>query len=319
MSVVLTETSILLWIILSHTCLCTCFLEYGNLCTQELMSHFGIQWVILLQRCCIILGWTWVGSKLLLGCPHVVDHTCWHVAICPAGLLWLHGHGLSLVVKPWARKGIPAMYERSCQVLTWSKPRNRTFCSLSLAACLVTQSFIVVSFLVCCQCIQHWPFFLSLSFTPTLQSGSSPSRLFSRFSWSTVHVGIHGHSIVRYLNALIWNLQYVVGPNKQANKHRYTHLRNAVTLVWGSPRLAPKKQYVLYVVVCFNLQRVKCVMSRNQVLILHCQKMVLWCLLKYNTPEVLTYKVSHISNLIIIWSYHGNHAQQVLLQYHHTW
>ena len=51
--------------------------------------------------------------------------------ICPAGLLGLHG--LSFTVKPWASKGTPVMYERSCQALTWSKSHHRTFsvtCSL---------------------------------------------------------------------------------------------------------------------------------------------------------------------------------------------
>ena len=77
----------------------------GNLCTQELMSHFGYSMGYFTRKCCIILGRAWAGSKLRSGCPHVVDHTCWHVAICPAGLLWLHWHGVSFTVKPWATRG----------------------------------------------------------------------------------------------------------------------------------------------------------------------------------------------------------------------
>ena len=148
-----------------------------------------------LERCCIILGRAWVSSKMHLKCPHR------HVrAICPAGLLYGYtGHGLSFTVKPWASKGIPAMYEWSCQALTWSKPRHRTFC-LSLAACLagVTRSSQTrtmvqkVSCRVCCQRIQLKSSSLSLSFTPNLQSGSSPSRSFSRLSWSTRR----GHAII---------------------------------------------------------------------------------------------------------------------------
>ena len=51
------------------------------------------------------LGQAWASSRLHLESPHR------HAAIRPAGLLWLHRHGLSFTVKPWA----PAVYERSCQ------------------------------------------------------------------------------------------------------------------------------------------------------------------------------------------------------------
>ena len=55
----------------------------------------------LLVRCRIILGRAWVNSKLHLEWPYR------HATICPAGLLWLHGHGywLNFTVKPWARRG----------------------------------------------------------------------------------------------------------------------------------------------------------------------------------------------------------------------
>ena len=86
------------------------------------------------ERCWIILGRAWVSSELHLECP------LWHAAICPARLLWLHGHWLSFTVKPWASRGIPAMYEQLCQVRTLSQC---TSCCLSpglLIACLFVQS-----------------------------------------------------------------------------------------------------------------------------------------------------------------------------------
>ena len=138
MSIVLTETSMLCGSFY-HTLVCApVFWNTVIYVLRNLWATLGIQWVILLERYCIIMGWTWAGSNSHLGCPHVVDHTCWHEAIRPAGL---HGHGLSFTVKPWASRGILAMYERSCHVLTWSKPHHRTFCSLSLTACLVMWSY----------------------------------------------------------------------------------------------------------------------------------------------------------------------------------
>ena len=104
----------------------------------------------------------------------------------------------------------------------------------SLVACLVTQSsdshHSSQSCRACCQCIQLKSSSLSLFFTATLQSGfcsvvcGSPRRC--------------GHSIiVKYLNVLI---KFTVsGRSKQTNKQAYTHVRNAVTVVWGSLRLAP--------------------------------------------------------------------------------
>ena len=51
---------------------------------------------------------------------------------------WLLGHGLSFTVKPWASRGIPTVYEQSCQASNWSQ--NAPCARLSLAACIVTQS-----------------------------------------------------------------------------------------------------------------------------------------------------------------------------------
>ena len=161
----------------------------------------------LLERCCIILGWAWVSSKLHFKCPHVGDHKCWHAAICPAGLLWLHKHRLSFTVKPWASRESYVW-----AVMPGAKPCHRTFCCLSLAACLKACHVIVrlissfdkkVSFHVCCQRIQLESSLLSLSFSSILQSGSSPSHSLSWLSWG---IRRHGHlMIVKYLNALILN------------------------------------------------------------------------------------------------------------------
>ena len=85
----------------------------------------------LLERCWIILGWAWASSRLHLESPRRHD-----AAIHP----WLNWHGLSFTVKPWASRRIPAMYERSCQVRTWTQRTYSRSCSLSLVPCLVTQS-----------------------------------------------------------------------------------------------------------------------------------------------------------------------------------
>ena len=71
--------------------------------------------IIATSWCWIILGRAWASSKLHLECPHR------HAAIRPVRLLCLQEHGLSFTVKPWASKGIHAMYERSCQVRIWSQ------------------------------------------------------------------------------------------------------------------------------------------------------------------------------------------------------
>ena len=78
-----------------------------------------------------------------------------------------------------------------------------------------------VSCHACCQHIELESTLLSLSFTPTLQSGDSPSH---SFSWLCVS---------RYT-------------------HIYTHVLNAVMLVWGSLRLPP----IINTSVSQNCQRV---------------------------------------------------------------
>ena len=70
------------------------------------------------------------------------------------------------------------MYERSCQACTWtswSQPVIRSQPCHTIVRLTIVQK---VSCCACCQRIQLESSSLSLSFTPTLQSGSSPSRSF---------------------------------------------------------------------------------------------------------------------------------------------
>ena len=96
-------------------------------------SDSAMHLLMQLERCCIILGRAWGSSKLHLKCPH--RHAALHEIFVQPDYYGYTGYGVSFIVKPWASKRIPAMYERSCQALTWNKLRHRTD-SLSLAACL---------------------------------------------------------------------------------------------------------------------------------------------------------------------------------------
>ena len=80
-----------------------------------------------------------------------------------------HWHGLSFTVKPWASRGIPTMYERSCQACIWSQwlPVTSSLPCYAILRLTIVQK---VSFSVCCQCIQLELTSLSLTFTPTLYS-----------------------------------------------------------------------------------------------------------------------------------------------------
>ena len=72
------------------------------------IPHMRQSWI--LERCWIILEQAWASNKLHLECPQACSYR-------PARLLWLQGHGLSFTVKPWASRGIHAMYalSRDCQ------------------------------------------------------------------------------------------------------------------------------------------------------------------------------------------------------------
>ena len=82
----------------------------------------------ILEGCWIILGWAWASSRMHLGCP-CTDMSA--AIISSSRTTWLHWHGLSFTVKPWASRGIHAMYERSYQMHPWSQG---TSCCLSLVA-----------------------------------------------------------------------------------------------------------------------------------------------------------------------------------------
>ena len=71
---------------------------------------------------------------------------------------------------------------------------------------------------------------LQVSFTPTLCSDSSPSPTIDlRQRFSLCEIFKHAH------------LKFTVYGRKQASKQAsiHTHMRNAVTLMWGSLMLAP--------------------------------------------------------------------------------
>ena len=107
----------------------------------------------------------------------------------------------------------------------------------------------------CCQCIQLKSSSLLLSFTATLQSGSSPSCSFSLMTFAlkcTSAWTFHHREIFECAH-----LKFTVsGWSKQTNKHRYT--RNAVTLVWGSLRLAPIIQVYPSTKLYWKISRVCC-------------------------------------------------------------
>ena len=138
----------------------------NQLAQYQVRSCLELQWYtfssvliigqIILERCCIILGQPWVSSKLHLKCPHLGDHTCWHAAICPARLLWLH-RWLNFTVKPWASRGIPSIYEWSCQVLEANLATvHSTVCHSQPALSHDCQTHTIVlseSYRVCCQCL----------------------------------------------------------------------------------------------------------------------------------------------------------------------
>ena len=88
----------------------------------------------------------------------------------------------------------------------------------------------------CRVCYQLKWFSLSLSFTPNLQSGISPSLSFSwlRLSWSTRQ---HGHDMQSSWN--IWMRSFETYAKWSVQARTDTYFRKAVTLVWDSLRLAP--------------------------------------------------------------------------------
>ena len=81
---------------------------------------------------------------------------------------------------------------------------------------------------------------LQVSFTPTLCSGSSPSSTID-LRFGLCEIFKHAH------------LKFMVYGRKQASKQTsiHTHVRNVVTLMWGSLRLAPINP-LSYCALCRN-------------------------------------------------------------------
>ena len=144
---------------------------------------------------------------------------------------WPQGHGQSFTLKLWASRGVAVVYEQSWQALTWSKPHHHTlYCGVIVS--------LIASKVNCHACCLHIQLKSSLSFTPTLQSGSSPSRSFSRLlAWSTHQCG---HSITVWIYSK-WSVQ--------------NNMHNAVTLVWGSLRLAQWTWKLMIVLVNIFIDR----------------------------------------------------------------
>ena len=143
--------------------------------------------------------------------------------------LFIQPHGLSFIIKPWASRGILAMYERSCQVHTW---RQHTSCCLSLATCLVTWSsdsyHSSESMLPC-----ELPTF-SLNRLRSCSLSHRPCSLTVALSDSSTSVSM-------------WTFNHyeIFTVSGQSNK-QYTRVRNAVTLVWGSLRVTPTSQVLRF-------------------------------------------------------------------------
>ena len=166
--------------------------------SHAILARTKIRCNIWLVRCWIILGRTWASSKLHLECPHRYPSI--------ARLLWLqryiwaklHSQTMSYQGNPcyvWAV--MPGVYMKPVYTLL-SNCHSQPALSYDCQTRTMVQK---VSCRACCQCVQLELSSLSLFFTPTPQSSSSPSRSFSWLSWSTRW---HVYSvIVKYLNALI--------------------------------------------------------------------------------------------------------------------
>ena len=116
----------------------------------------------------------------------------------------------------------------SYQVLTSSKPHHHT----SLQPSDSQQRFIR-SYRACCKRIQLESSLLPLSFMPTLESDNNRSLSLSQpWPWTVDPCEIFECAHFKFT---------VSGWSKQASKQTniHTHVRNEVTLVWGSLRLAP--------------------------------------------------------------------------------
>ena len=103
---------------------------------------------------------------------------------------------------------------------------------------LIAYTDLSVSCCACCQRIQLESPSLPVFFSPTLQSGSSPSHSMAELKY-TCNVDTQSSRNISMRSFEIyskWSVQANKQASKQANIH--THVPNAVTLVWGSLRLA---------------------------------------------------------------------------------
>ena len=71
----------------------------------------------ILVRCWIILGQAWVSSNCIWNAPTQTHLSYLSSQTTMATWTW----AISFTVKPWASRGIHAMYEWSCQANTWSQ------------------------------------------------------------------------------------------------------------------------------------------------------------------------------------------------------
>ena len=120
-----------------------------------------------------------------------------HAVIADNAVVIRSAGGATQATRAWAKLN-PLASRRKCMTvysftaLTWSKPHQRKFCRLWLAGSLVARrsdSSIIYGFISCRECwkrIQLQSSSLPVSFTLTLQSGSSPSH-----GWAEVHAN-HG-------------------------------------------------------------------------------------------------------------------------------
>ena len=168
-----------------------------------------------------------------------------HAAIYSAGLLWLHWHGPSFTVKQWASRGIPAIYERSCQACAWSQHTSDLLsvtCSLSCQAIIST---IVQKVAVWAANAFSLNRLCARSFHADPAVWQQPSRSFSRLKYTSTSMWTFDHCEIFEcahfkFTVSAWSVQ------------AYTRVCNAVTLVWGSLRLAPIILSLQYT-VCFLL------------------------------------------------------------------
>ena len=156
-----------------------------------------------------------------------------------------------VTLKPWASRGILAVYERSSlsfmngAYLKQTSPMYILPCFCCLASRLPSHAairLIAYRFISCRACYKRIQLELStflVSFMSTLQSGSSPSLSFSQLSWSTLRCGQSWRNIWMH-SFEIYGKWLVQASKQEASKLTHTHAQcghTSVGLAWGSPQL----------------------------------------------------------------------------------